>query len=372
MAIFPAEGHRVPAEPQSAASIGSQVRAAESPATESRPRLRIYPPSAPPPVDIRGLHVNDRAWMWPHTLTTLAYAAALVGGLWTWQQGYWPLTVACWLLGAQLGHMKLIALHESAHGTLNAHPLRNEVQGLAVASMILVPLSAFRYVHSQHHAYLATPRDLELWPYVNPETPRWVRILAVAAELTIGYFYTPVIFLRGVLVGENLPPRERRRIWIEYAAIAATWCVVLPVVAWHGWWTELAVLYLVPSILSGNLQSLRKFTEHLGLLGSSILETTRTVVDPSLIGTTFSEAMLHIDHHATHHRWAKMPHYNLPLATPAVYEGQPRHLPLFSSYAAAMLDMARSLGNPRIGRQWLAPQSPRLATEPELARARAA
>ena len=320
--------------------------------------LTVYPPPESKHVDIRQLHVNDRAWIWPHTLCTLCYFGSLVGGLVTWQLGLWPLTIVVWLMGAQFGHMKLVALHESAHGTLNANPFKNELQGLAVASMILVPLSAFRYVHSQHHAYLATPRDLELWPYVNPGTPRWLRVLAAVAELTVGYFYTPIIFLRGVLVGENIPPRERRRIVIEYAAIAATWCVVLPLVAIKGWWTELAVFYLVPSILSGNLQSLRKFTEHMGLLGSSILETTRTVVDPSLIGTVLSDSMLHIDHHATHHRYAKMPHYNLPEATPSVYDGQPEDLPLYSNYASAMFDMFRSLGDPRIGRQWLSPHAP--------------
>lgn len=303
---------------------------------------------------ISQLQVNDRAWMLPHTLTSIVYFCVLASGLWTWQLGLWPITIGLWLLGAHLSHMKLMALHESSHGTLNARRFRNELQGMAVSFFILVPLSVYRYVHGQHHAHLATPRDLELWPYVKPSVPRWARILAATAELTVGFYYSPFIFLRGVLVGGNIPRRERVRMLVEYAAIVAAWGCLLTLVAWRGWWTELTVAYLVPATLAGNMQSLRKFTEHLGLMGDSILTVTRTVVDPSLVGEAVSESMLHVDHHGTHHRYAKVPYYNLPSATSLVYDDQTAALPIFSSYASAMLDMAGSLGNPRIGRQWIA------------------
>jgi len=111
--------------------------------------------------------------------------------------------------------------------------------------------------------------------------------------------------------------------------------------------------YMAPSIIAGNLQSLRKFTEHLGLLGDTILTTTRTVVDEKIVGRLMSESMLHIDYHGTHHRYAKLPYYNLPAATEFVYEGNTARVPIFPNYLSAMLDMARSLSNPRVGAQWL-------------------
>jgi hypothetical protein len=110
---------------------------------------------------------------------------------------------------------------------------------------------------------------------------------------------------------------------------------------------------MAPSIIAGNLQSLRKFTEHLGLLGDTILTTTRTVVDEKIVGRLMSESMLHIDYHGTHHRYAKLPYYNLPAATEFVYEGSSARVPIFPNYVSAMLDMARSLSNPRVGAQWL-------------------
>ena len=62
--------------------------------------------------------------------------------------------------------------------------------------------------------------------------------------------------------------------------------------------------------------------------------------------------MLHIDYHGTHHRYAKMPYYNLPEATPAVFEKAGGKLPVYTSYRAAMFEMFRTLGDPRIGSQW--------------------
>ena len=143
-------------------------------------------------------------------------------------------------------------------------------------------------------------------------------------------------------------------------------------VARNGWWSEFAVAYLAPAIIAGNLQSLRKFTEHMGLLGSTILESTRTVVDPSLVGSALSESMLHVDYHGTHHRYAKVPYYNLPEATPFVYGTQSGDPRLFPNYASAMFDMVRSLSNPRFGRQWVADEPSALPLHPEFPLARAA
>jgi fatty acid desaturase len=108
----------------------------------------------------------------------------------------------------------------------------------------------------------------------------------------------------------------------------------------------------VPALIAGSLQSVRKFTEHLGLMGDTILTNTRTVVDRRLYGEMMSRSMLRIDYHGTHHRFAKVPYYHLPDATPYVYDGRTECVPIFPSYWSAMLDMARSLGNPRVGAQW--------------------
>ena len=124
------------------------------------------------------------------------------------------------------------------------------------------------------------------------------------------------------------------------------------------------------ALIAGNLQSIRKFTEHVGLLGDTILTNTRTVVDKSLVGEAMSQSMLRIDYHGTHHRYAKVPYYHLPEATPYVYDGRDAHVPIFPSYRAAMWDMFKSLGNPRVGtsgwRLKIANLSPKAQGQPSL------
>ena len=66
-----------------------------------------------------------------------------------------------------------------------------------------------------------------------------------------------------------------------------------------------------------------------------------------------SYSMQHVDHHGTHHRYAKIPCYNLPLATEFVYrKGTANHL-IFLTYLSAFWDMVKILGDPKAGSQWL-------------------
>jgi fatty acid desaturase len=304
---------------------------------------------------VRELHSNDRTRVWVHQAWSALYFGLCVGAAVAWQAGWWPLMLAVWAAAGHVGHSKLIAFHEASHGTLASRWPQNELQGILIGTIIFVPLSSYRYVHGQHHAYIGTERDLELWPFVRPDITRPWRVLAAGAELLLGFFYTPVVFLHGVLVGDNLPRKQRTRIILEYVLCAAFWIPLVYVVHSQDWWGWFTVGYLVPAMIAGNLQSVRKFTEHLGLLGDSILTTTRTVVDRRLPGEALSQSMLRIDHHGAHHRYAKVPYYNLPKATELVYsEGLPT-VPVFPSYGAAMWDMARALRNPRVGAQWLSP-----------------
>jgi fatty acid desaturase len=302
--------------------------------------------------EIRRLHANDRAHVVYHNAMTALYLGLMVASAWTWAKGWWPLTIVCWGVAGHVGHAKLIAFHEAAHGTLNARPWLNELQGVAIGTVILVPLSVYRYVHGRHHAQLASKWDLELWPFVDTARPKWQRRLAAAAELLVGYFYTPILFAHGVWVGDDLKPRQRRRIAEEYALCALVWAVTLTIVARNGWWTYFVVGYLVPAMLAGNLQSLRKFTEHLGLVGGSIVSTTRTVIDRHPLGSAMSRLLLHIDYHGTHHRYARLPYYNLPAATPYVLDTDESRQLVFPTYAAAMRDMFPALKDPKVGKQW--------------------
>jgi fatty acid desaturase len=304
--------------------------------------------------DIARLHVNDARRLLVYVAATAALGALMALAAWTWAHGYWPGTLLCWLLAAHLAHNKSVEFHEAAHRTLDVQPFVNEGFGIGFGTISLVPLSVYRFAHAAHHLYLARREDPELWPFVDPRVGRGARLLAAVAELGIGFVYVPVLFLRAVVVGRHRIARsEGRRILAGYALCVATWGSTLGVVHAMGWWEPFLVGCLLPLFLAANLQTLNKYVEHMGLFGATALTSTRTVAATGLLGRAFSGSLLHILYHGTHHRYARVPYYNLPAATPYVYGQGERTVPVYSSYRRATLDMLRTLGNPRVGRQWL-------------------
>jgi fatty acid desaturase len=95
---------------------------------------------------------NEGQHRFIHPLYSILHVLTMAAAVWTWNQGLWPLTLLCIGLCAHVGHSKLIAFHEASHGTLNPRWWINELQGIVLGTMILVPLSVYRYVHGQHHA----------------------------------------------------------------------------------------------------------------------------------------------------------------------------------------------------------------------------
>jgi fatty acid desaturase len=210
----------------------------------------------------------------------------------------------------------------------------------------------YRFAHARHHAQLAQTGDPELWPYNSPAVSRPWRIAAALVEILLGFAYTPVLFLRAVLVGK-LTPRERTLIIRGYVACVVAWSAVFVVAYAFNLWRPLLVGSIIPLAISGMLQTLNKFEQHLGLHGHTVLGLTRTVVDESHYSELVSAAMLYNDYHGTHHRYAKIPYYHLPSATPFALAGSREHPPVYPSIFSAFLDMLRCLLNPKVGPQWV-------------------
>lgn len=304
---------------------------------------------------LRKLHENSARSFYQSNLFIGLFFGLMALSLVAWHYGYWPVTVACWLIQGHIGHMNLIAFHEASHYLLHPRRVLNEAVGILIGSIILTPLSIFRYVHHQHHSYLGTRRDTELWPFVLPGTPRLLRILSAMGELLFGFFCTPIVFLHGYLTADRMPRHLSRRIAAEYVVCALFWAALATAVTLLGVWEYFLVGYLIPTFIAGNLQSLRKFTEHMGMLGNDVPSMTRTVVDRRLVGESLSLSMMRIDYHGIHHRYARIPQYKLPDATTHVYEAEELEAAVYPSYLAAMIAMFRTLGNPRVGAQWLEP-----------------
>jgi fatty acid desaturase len=268
---------------------------------------------------------------------------------------------ACLALGvSHLMHGLLISFHEAAHGLLQRNRRWNEIEGVVLGTLSFMSFSLYRAAHQSHHAHLATVRDEELWPFVITKTPRWRRILAAFLELNVGIFYTPFLFLRTFWrAGSPIRnTRLRRRIWAELVLMVVFWSCLLGVVAWFGAWKYLIWMYMVPAYVGGNLQSWRKYIEHVGLTGSTVISSTRSIVSEGLMGRFVSFTLLHEPYHGVHHRDPGLPHAELPAHVLKLQPRNPGETGPFLSYRHALIHLVRGLADPRVGAQWrVAPSS---------------
>jgi len=279
--------------------------------------------------------------------------------LWSIAEGPWWFSLPLVLILAHLMHGHLIAFHEAAHGSLCPNPRLNDALGVFIGMFSFMSLSLYRAAHHSHHSYLGTARDEELWPFVVPSKPRWFRCLAAVSELTLGLVYTPLLFLRALIrPGSVIRNRNRRRrIWMEIGLIGLVWSAVLIGVAFANAWNYLLVMYVIPASLAGSMQSLRKYIEHMGMTGSTVLSSTRSIVDPGLIGRLLAFTLFHEPFHGVHHKYARLPHGVLPEFSDDLRPAGPQELPPFLTYRQALLDMLPSLLDPKVGSQWLNSQT---------------
>jgi fatty acid desaturase len=265
------------------------------------------------------------------------------------------LVVPLVLLASHLMHGAAVGFHEATHGLLRRNRRLNEIDGILLGVFSFMSFSLYRAAHQLHHMHLATERDEELWPFIHPHTPRWIRILAAVLELTFGLVFLPCLFLR-IFLRSGSPIRSkkvRRRIWAELALMVVVWTgIVTAVTYWHAW-RYFLWMYVVPAFLAANLQSWRKYIEHVGLTGSTVNDSTRSIVAQGWLGRLVSFTLLHEPYHGLHHMHAGVPHAELPKLAAELQPVKPEERRPFPSYRHALLDLLSNLGDPRVGAQWL-------------------
>jgi fatty acid desaturase len=270
------------------------------------------------------------------------------------RMGWFWLMVVSALILAHFMHGLVIGLHEAIHGLLRRSRRLNDFDGVLIGIFSFLPFTLYRVVHQSHHVHLATERDAELWPFVLPNTPRWKRCLAGFLELSLGVVYTPLLFLR-IFLGRNSSirsPKVRRRIWMEIALAAVVWAGLIGGVAFWGVWKYFLWMYLVPGVIAANLQSWRKYIEHVGLTGNTANSSTRSIIPKSWLGRVFAYTLLHEPYHGVHHQNAGLPHTALPQFKSMLLPKNPGERVPFMSYRHALPDLIRNLANPRVGAQW--------------------
>ena len=280
--------------------------------------------------------------------TEIALWAVLQSGASLW------FAVPLVLIAGHLMHGSSVAFHEASHGLLRRSRLVNEVDGLILGTLSFMSFSLYRAAHQMHHMHLSTERDEELWPFIHPDKPRWLRILAAFLELTMGLFFLPLLFLRIFLrAGSPIRSRKvRRRIWKEYALIALAWTAIgFAVSHWHVG-KYFLWMYALPAFLAGNLQSWRKYIEHVGLTGSTVNSSTRSIVARGLGGKLVAFTLLHEPYHGVHHLHMALPHAELPARASVLAPQTQAEMHPFANYRQALGHLLRSLADPRVGAQW--------------------
>ncbi len=287
-------------------------------------------------------------------LLVFALLFAEIALAFTVQRGWIWLAVPLALVVSHLMHGTLIGLHEAAHGLLRKNRRFNEFDGLVIGTLSLMSFSLYRVVHQTHHAYLATERDCEFWPLSRTDIPRWKRCVAAFFELNFGLFYSPFAFLRVFFLSPSpvRSKRVRRRVWAELALTVVTWTLVLWAVATFGLWKYFIWLYLAPAILAANLQSWRKYIEHVGMTGDTVNGSTRSIVAKSWLGRLVAFTLLHEPFHGVHHQRAGLPHSVLPQHVEKLQPKNPGERLPYPSYRNALIELMRCLADPRVGPQW--------------------
>ena len=305
---------------------------------------------------------HDEPWPCRASFTWVASGVYLTTGLLAWcmyryvsgQTAFLWAIIPLILVSSHFMHAMLIGFHEAAHGNLRESKWLNELDGQIVGMISLTPFTLYRALHQKHHVNLATVKDLELWPFVDPQQPLWWRRVAAFLELNFGFFYTPLLFWR-VFLEQPSPVTNkavRTKIWRETAGMILLWGTTLGFVAWFNVWSWFLVIYFIPAFIAGNMQSWRKYIEHVGLSGNTGRSATRSVIVDTTAGRFVALSLLHQPLHGVHHVKSSIPYDELPDHVGLIDPSDEGDTTPFPNYRSAFVDLLKCLRDPRVGAQW--------------------
>lgn len=265
-------------------------------------------------------------------------------GLW------WPVVYTACI--AYLVFCWTSAFHETVHQTLSSHNTFNKHLGRVIGSVVFIPYTAYRETHIRHHAYLNRPEDWELWPYSDPNCGRWFRRSFAVVDLLLGLVGSMIVYGR-IYWCKNSPisSESRRTIRNEYLFAVIVWIMMSTWLTLSSNWLNFLQVWLIPAMIGGSIQNLRKFTEHLGMASYDPLLGTRTVCGTNWITRLSSFLNFDIFIHGPHHRHPRVAHTSLgTIMDDYVHSNPDRDFPVYGTYLQATLAMLPWLfRNPGVG-----------------------
>jgi fatty acid desaturase len=283
----------------------------------------------------------------PAAVVGLAYLA------WHWPIDNWPLRVFFTAYTAYFLFCWTSCFHETAHQTLTRWRWLDIALGRVLGTLMYVPYTVYRESHIRHHSRLNRPDDWELWPYSNPHCSRTFRRVFVLFDVALGFIVAPFIYSR-IFFHRDSPLKNaatRRAIALEYVAIIAFWSFVFFRRTYCHNWMSYVQVWLIPQMIAGVYQTMRKLTEHLGMTSYDPMLGTRTVVGSNWLTRVMSFVNFDIFIHGPHHRHPRLAQNLLEHKMEEYLVNNPHtNYPVYRSYFRATLAMIPFLfKNPGIG-----------------------
>lgn len=270
-----------------------------------------------------------------------------------WPSDTWTVGIAWTSFTSYFLFCWTSCFHETAHQTLTRWSWLDITLGHILGTLMYVPYTVYREAHIRHHAYVNRPYDWELWPYSNPACSRAFRRTFVVFDIVFGLIASPLIYSR-IFFHPDSPLKGRairRAVWLEYGAIVLFWGLVFGKLTYTDTWTGYVKVWLLPHVIAGMMQTMRKLTEHLGMASYDPMLGTRTVIGKNWITRLGSFVNFDIFIHGPHHRHPRLAQNHLEEKMNEYLLNNPdANYPVYASYLKATAAMLPFLWrNPGIG-----------------------
>jgi len=175
----------------------------------------------------------------------------------------------------------------------------------------------------------------------------------VLFDVVFGFVVSPYVYSR-IFFHRDSPLKKaeiRRAIRGEYLLMGLFWGLIAARLTYMSRWDRYVTIWLIPHLIAGVFQTLRKLTEHLGMASYDPLAGTRTVIGTGWVTRLASFVNFDVFIHGPHHRFPRMAHSRLKDQMTEQMASRPgERLPLYSSYLRATFDMLPYLfRNPGMG-----------------------
>lgn len=214
--------------------------------------------------------------------------------------GEWPLRVASVALGAAALNAFYLLSHDGHHHLLFGSAAVNHIVNIALCVPLLHSPTAYRVLHELHHRHLGGPGDPDEYRnYTGNPRIRWA---LQWIRLTMGTLvYMPLI---PVVAWRRAERQDRRRLALEYAAMAIVWVPVFALIPMG----VLFQVWLGPGVVVGYISAVRALAQHALTEAHDPLLASRSVQSNRVV----SFFLLNENYHLEHHLFPEVPSYNLP------------------------------------------------------------